>query len=333
MLRDPFPTDGVRYFRDKKVVVTGASGLIGSYAVKVLKESGAYVRAIVHSRPPTDFTRLADQVIFSDFSSPPSAASAVAGFEVVIGCAGITGGVNLPKLDPVSYVGPATAMVINTLQACHEQKVSRFGYLSSTTVYAPANIAVKEEDVEMSHPLYPLYRGIGESKRFLEKLCSYYCETTGLGVGVVRPSGAYGRFDNFNQQSSHVLPGMVERAILSVEHKNKTFEIWGDGLDVRDFIHAQDVARCLLMATADKPDAMPFNTASGVGVTTMELAKTVLAAVTEDPLPIEPKPDKPSALRVRLVNVDRAAQLLGFRSQISLADGVRDVVAWRRGNP
>jgi GDP-L-fucose synthase len=330
MLKDPFPTDGVRYYSGKRVTVTGASGLIGSYVVKLLKESGARVRAILHSRPQNDFSSLADEIRFADFSIPDSTWSAVGGSEIVIGCAGITGGVNLPKLDPVSYVGPATAMVINTLQACHEQKVARFGYLSSTTVYAPSDSAVKEDDVSLSDKLYPLYRGIGHSKRFLEKLCSYYCETTQLGVAVVRPSGAYGRFDNFNQQTSHVLPGLIERALLSETHGDKTFELWGDGQDVRDFIHAQDVARCLLMATADKPDAMPFNTASGKGITTLDLAKTVLGAVGISDVPVELNPSKPSALRVRLVNVDRAAQLLGFRAEISISDGVRDVVEWRR---
>jgi GDP-L-fucose synthase len=328
MLRDPFPTDGVRYYRDKKVTVTGASGLIGSYAVKLLKESGAYVRAIIHERPGNEFVALADEVQRFDLSSPREVAVAVAGSEIVIGCAGITGGVNLPKIDPVSYVGPATSMVINTLHGCHQQRVRRFGYLSSTTVYAPSDAAVVEDDVGLPGKLYPLYRGIGESKRFLEKLCAYYTETTGVGVGIIRPSGAYGRFDNFNQQTSHVLPGMVTRAMLTKQHGNQSFEIWGDGGDVRDFIHAQDVARCLLMATADKADATPFNAASGVGVTTLELARTVTRAVGIPDIPIEAKSDKPSALRVRLVNVDKAAQILGFRREISLLDGVRDVVEW-----
>lgn len=326
MLRDPFPTDGVRFYSGKKVAVTGASGLIGSYVVKLLKESGAHVRAVIHSRPPTDFARLADQVLFSDLSMPEFAKTAVSGMEIVIGCAGITGGVNLPKLDPVSYVGPATAMVINTLQACHELKVNRFGYLSSTTVYAPSERALNEDDPEVTGVPYHLYRGICHSKRFLEKLCSYYTETTGLGTSVVRPAGAYGRFDNFDEASSHVLPGMVNRAL----QRPSSFELWGDGGDVRDFIHAQDVARCLLMATADKPDAMPFNVASGAGITTLGLARAVLAAVGTPDTPIKTQPDKPSALRVRLVNVDRAAMLLGFRPQISLEDGISDVVAWRR---
>jgi GDP-L-fucose synthase len=326
-MKDPFPTSGIPYYKDKRVVVTGASGLIGSYAVKLLKESGATVYASLHVRPPNEFTAMANKVGEWDFRDPKQVSHAVTSADVVIGCAGITGGVNLPKLDPVSYVGPATAMIINTLHACFEEKVPRFGYLSSTTVYAPSESPVKEDDVLHSDKLYPLYRGIGHSKRFCEKLCAYYHDTTGIGVGVVRPAGAYGRFDNFDEKSSHVLPGMVNRAFNLKQ--GEAFEVWGDGEDVRDFIHAQDVARCLLLATALKADADPINVASGTGISTARLAQTVLNAVNSD-AKLTFRPDKPSALKSRLVDVSKAERLLGFTAEISLAEGISDVVAWRR---
>ena len=142
----------------------------------------------------------------------------------------------------------------------------------------------------------------------------------------MRPAGAYGRFDNFDEKTSHVLPGMVERA-RGYDRENK-FECWGDGEDVRDFVHAQDVARCLLMATALKPDATPFNVASGIGVSTKELAATVLRAVGSDK-EIVFNVNRPSALKTRLVSISRAQEQLGFMPKIALFEGVRDVVMWR----
>lgn len=339
-MTDPFKTTkgslgvaGAGYI-GKKVCVTGAAGLIGSYVVKLLVEAGAEVRAVCHRRPPNEFTKLAASILYLEngdegLMSAEEARYAVQDCDIVMGCAGITGGVNLPKLDPVSYVGPATAMVINTLQACVEEKVQRFGYLSSTTVYAPSESPVREEDADNGKPLYPLYRGIGMSKRFLERLCRYYHETTGLGVSVIRPAGAYGRFDNFDEGTSHVMPGMIARA-LALKPGEK-FEVWGDGEDVRDFIHAQDVARCMLLATALDDKAVPFNCASGHGVTTRELAENVLIAVGSD-AEISFRPDKPSALRTRLVDVTDARENLGFEASISLADGLSDTVAWRKEN-
>lgn len=327
MLKDPFPTDGISFYKGKRVTVTGASGLIGSYAVKLLKESGATVRAALHRRPSNAFTMMADSKSREDLLVPDGAKWVAEDSDVVIACAGITGGVNLPKIDPVSYVGPATAIFINTLHACWEKRVPLVGYLSSTTVYPPSPSPSMELDSERpDKELYPLYRGIGVSKRFLEKLCRYYHETTGIGVGIVRPAGAYGRFDNFDERTSHVLPGMVARAM----GKGSVFEVWGDGNDVRDFIHAQDVARALLLATAKAPDARPFNAASGRGVTTRELAETVLEAVGRSKAEVLTVPEKPTALKSRTVDVALAREVLGFEAEISLADGVRDVVAWRR---
>lgn len=334
-LSDPFPTPGIAFYKGLKVTVLGATGLIGSYVVKLLKESGAITRSICHRRLPNSYTLMASDTqhlydlgnhveAIDALGSPPGTP------DVVLCCAGITGGVNLPSLDPVSYVGPATAIVINSLHAAFVKKVPRFGFLSSTTVYAPSETPAKEDDVDTSNQLYPLYRGIGESKRFLEKLCLYYHETTKIGVGVVRPSGAYGRFDNFDEKTSHVLPGMVDRALKL--RPGQPFEIWGDGQDVRDFIHAQDVARCLLLAVARQPDATPINAASGQGITTMRLAEHILEAVGSR-AEIKFNPGKPSALRTRTVDVSRAKKLLDFKAQISLPAGILDVVNWRRLYP
>lgn len=325
-MTDPFPTATyVPFYKGRRVAVTGATGLIGSYVVKLLKESGAYVRAIFHHRPHNEFTALADDLKPADLMHPVEAANALWGCDTVMSCAGITGGIGIVKVDPISYVGPATVIMANTLHAAMEAKVERFGFLSSTTVYPATDQPVVEEDVEKGPP-YKLYWGIGESKRFLEKLCRYYTEKTGIDTAIVRPSGAYGRFDNFDERTSHVVPGMINRALRS---EKDTFEVWGDGGDTRDFIHAQDVAMGLLLATVMGSECGPFNIASGKGVTTMELAKTVLDA-TGSTAKIITDPSKPTALRTRLVDITKAKALLGFEPSISLEAGIRDTIAWRR---
>lgn len=315
------------FYAGKRVCVTGATGLIGSYAVKLLVEAGATVRAIAGSKPVGYLKAPNVRIYYAcDLMVPYEARIAVDDNEVVINCAGITGGVNLPKLDPVGYVGPATSMVINVLHACIAAGVRRFGFLSSTTVYSPRDRECVEPD--LGEEPYPLYRGICYSKRFLEQLCRYYHETTGIGMGIVRPSGAYGRFDNFNEDSSHVIPGMINRALTS--DPSTPFQIWGDGKDVRDFIHAEDVARGLLLAVAHEPTATPINIASGQGTTTAALARKVLNAAGQRDREIEFNPSKPSALRKRLVDITRARELLRFEPRISLADGLRDTIEWRK---
>lgn len=334
----PFPTPGIDFYRGKLVAVPGATGLIGSWVVKLLRESRAHVRAIYHDREPNEFSDLADECVRANLMLPYEAREAVRGADVVANCAGVTGGVGIVAVNPTGYVGPATVLAINVIEACRSVRVPRMGFLSSTTVYAPQEKPVVED--YLGNKPYKLYEGIGESKRFLEGLCHYYHDRAGLKCAVVRPSGAYGRFDNFDERTSHVVPGMIQRALSTASiretissstllAKPPTFEIWGDGEDVRDLIHAQDVARGYLLAIAQVEDATPINLASGEGVSTRHLAEIILEAVGSNAQTIC-NPEKPSALRSRLVDITRARDRLGFVPQIRLDEGIEDTVGWYR---
>src|SRR5260370_8333018 len=85
-------------------------------------------------------------------------------------------------------------------------------------------------------------------------------EKTGIKIAIVRPSGAYGRYDNFDQSTSHVVPGLINRALAL--KPGEPFEVWGDGLGVRDLIHAEDVARGFFLAISKSPNSDPINLAS-----------------------------------------------------------------------
>lgn len=314
------------FYKGKRVTVLGATGLMGSYMVAELSKLGAEVRAVHNVRPPTDFTFMAD-TIKGPFNllSLNEARDAVEGSDIVMNCAGVTGGVGLAVNNPTVFVGSNVILCANILEACHREKVERVGHLSSTVVYAPSDTPVKEKDLDMSVEPYPLYFGIGWAKRFMEKLCEFYFKTVNLKIGVVRPSGAYGRFDNFNEKTSHVLPAFINRALREKDR----FEIWGNGKDVRDLVHASDIVRGLLLAVMKLPYADPVNIASGEPVTTLELAKIVLTSVGSTAKIVLDK-SKPSALPIRTVDISKARLVLGFEPKIKLKDGVWDTIEWYR---
>lgn len=370
------------FFKGLRVVVTGATGLIGSYVCKLLDESEAYVRAVAHrhrlDQPDEKDRRFhfngprfelagADLLKFED--AREATCSPV---DVVLSCAGLTGGVGLTKVDPISYVTLATTIALNTLHAAQAAGVPLFGFLSSTTVYPPWDLPVVERSagfairpgepsthvpyegdpskppwpaMEYYREPYPLYAGIGYAKRFLEQTCAYVSDRTKTKCAIVRPSGAYGRFDNFDEGTSHVVPGMIQRALKlksgyamrkdgACDTIFEPFTIWGDGQDVRDIVHAQDVALGLLLATAATgrgaiQPADPFNIASGSAISTKELAAAVLSAagrVAE----IVCDPSKPTALRTRRVSIKKAQRVLGYDPQIELDAGLHDVVQFLR---
>jgi len=323
--------DLVDFYNDKRVNVLGATGLIGSYTVKLLKEVGAKVTAIYYVRPPNEFTRMADVLGRFNLMDLKDAMMAVRGSEVVMDLAGVTGGVGLAKEDPTSFVGPNAVLGANVLQACYLEKVERVGFPSSTVVYPPIDRPVSERDLDMNEDPYPLYYGIGWTKRYLEKLCIYYCKQLGMKIGLVRPSGAYGRYDNFDERTSHVLPGMISRA--SRIKPGEDFVVWGDGKDVRDLVHASDIARGLLLAVMLYPNAEPFNIASGRPVTTRELAEMVLGGVPHVAgQVIRFDESKPSALPYRTVDITKARMALGYEPQVKLEEGIEDTVRWYMGD-
>ena len=313
------------FYKNKQVTVLGGTGLIGSYMILELKKLGAHVRAVKFMRPSNEFTRIADELSAANLTNLEDAKSAVRGSEIVMNCAGITGGVGLAINDPTSFVGPNAVLGAQILEACYREKVARVGHLSSTVVYPPSDKPVSEDDLNFGIEPYPLYFGIGWMKRFLEKLCQYYYEKVGLKIGIIRPSGAYGRYDNFDEKTSHVLPGLIARAFREREQ----FVVWGNGKDVRDIVHASDVARGLLKAVMIYPYADPINIASNRPITTLELAKMVLNAVGSNAT-IELDETKPTALPTRMVDITKAKAILGYAPQITLEDGIKDTVEWYR---
>ncbi len=312
------------FFRDKLVAVTGATGLNGSYIMNALSGTGAKVRAVIHRRPPTEFTKLADEFVTANLMEGEATRSAIKGAEIVIHAGGVTGGIPFAMADPAALVAPNAIIATQVIDACAKEKVERLCVLSSTTVYPPSDLPVKEDEAWTGEP-YEMYYGIGWVKRFTEKLCTFYAENYGLQVAIVRPAGAYGRFDDFDEGTSHVIPAMIARAVSGVN----PFVVWGDGGDVRDFVHASDLAQGALLAVEKHANCDAVNIASGVPCTTGQLAKIILEAVGSG-AEIKFDPTKPSAMRIRKVDISKAQSLLGYSPRMSLHEGIRDTVAWYR---
>lgn len=313
------------FYDGRLVAVTGGTGLNGSYVIKELVEAGARVRAVTHQRPANEFTNLAQERVKADLLDGASTRKAVRGAEIVFHAGGVTGGVPLAVKDPGALVAPNAIISSQIIDACAKESVERLGFISSTVVYPPSSKPVTE-DMAWSGEPYDLYFGIAWVKRFAEKLCKFYYDKCGLKVAIVRPSGAYGRYDNFDEKTSHVLPAFIMRALSGAD----PFVIWGDGKDVRDFVHASDLAHGFVLAVEKHPTCDPINIASGKPCTTRELAEITLRQV-KSKSKIVCDASKPTALPVRKIDITKARRLLGYEPRVSLEAGLADTIQWLKG--
>jgi GDP-L-fucose synthase len=145
-------------------------------------------------------------------------------------------------------------------------------------------------------------------------------------ITIVRPANVYGPYDNFDPNNAMVIPSLIRR-LMDGENPLK---VWGDGAPRRDFIHARDCARGMMLMM-EKGINGPVNLGSGTGVTIRELAETIAALAPQGPVPIVWDKTKPAGDACRLMDMTRARSY-GFECKISLAAGIKETMAWYAAN-
>ena len=142
-------------------------------------------------------------------------------------------------------------------------------------------------------------------------------------ISIVRPANTYGPYDDFHSDAAMVIPSLVKKAIIS----NDKLVVWGDGSDIRDFIHSKDVARGILMVMRQSPGPdFPINLGSGVGYSIRELVDIIVKNVNKD-LEIIWDTNRVTGDKRRVFDTSRA-ESIGFKPQISLDLGIKDLIKW-----
>jgi GDP-L-fucose synthase len=309
-------------FKGKKVLVAGGTGLIGRPLVDMLIERGARVRIVSlddpsRAHPDAEF-RQADLLLFKN------CLEACDGMEYVFNLLGVKGSPAMAATRPASYFVPTLTLDTNLMEAARQCGVERFLFASSIAVYAPAE-TFREDDVWTRFPSpndwFPAW-----AKRMGELQADAYRIEYGWGkITIVRPANVYGPYDNFSLDNAMVVPSLIHRVVIG----ENPLRVWGDGSTRRDFVHAKDVARGMLLAIEHLP-GKPINLGSGIGVSIRELVDVILKCV-------DPKPEvmwdtsKPTGDPSRVLDISRA-RAIGYEPTISLEDGIRETVEWYRKN-
>jgi GDP-L-fucose synthase len=209
------------------------------------------------------------------------------------------------------------------LQGAWMENVERFLVFGSSTGYPAADHPVKEDEM-WSGPTYPAYFGYGWMRRYLERISEFVASKSSMKVALVRPSAVYGRWDNFDPRTSHVIPALIRRAV----EKENPYVVWGTGDEVRDFLHITDLARgCVLML--EKHSACdPVNIGYGQAVTIKQVIEIILRTAGHDRAELKFDATKPGTIPFRMVDTSKAKRLFGFEPKVSLEAGLTDTVRW-----
>ncbi|OGS24133.1 MAG: hypothetical protein A2314_09470 [Elusimicrobia bacterium RIFOXYB2_FULL_50_12] len=310
-------------FKNKSVLVTGGTGLIGRPLVEMLLERGAKVR-IASLDDPSRADERAEfmRVNILQFDACTSICS---GMDYVFHLAGIKGSPAMTQKKPASFFVPLLLMNTNMMEAARVSRVKKYLYTSTVGVYAPAEV-FREDDVWKAFPSEN-DKFAGWAKRMGELQAeAYRIEYGWKDISIVRPANVYGPYDNFDPGNAMVIPSLIKRALDG----ENPLSVWGDGSPVRDFIHARDVALGMMMAM-EKGVNEPVNLGSGTGVTIKEIVDIIVSNMDKKPEVVWDA-SKPSGDRKRLMDTARAQTLLGFSPRVSIQDGIKETMDWYAKN-
>ena len=317
----------VDFYKGKKVLVAGGTGTIGIPVVARLMKCNASVHIV--SMDSENYARrvLPEGANFDrlDLTKLDNCLTATKGMDYVFNLVGIKGSVGIGQKKVVSYLIPMLWFQTNLMEAAFRNQVTRFLYTGSICEYPRAEVPKREDTVWNGMPMQN-DRIPGLAKRIGEVQGEAYLLEHGWdAVRIVRPSNVYGPYDDFNPSTAQVIPAIIRR-VMDGENPLK---VWGDGTVQRDFIYAEDLADWLLTALEKAPPCIPLNLGCGRGISIREVVETVCACMKSFPH-IEWCLDKPTGDPVRILSIEKASEVIGFRPNVSLQEGIEKTISWFR---
>ena len=303
-----------------KILITGASGMVGKHLVDMCLQKGYFVKGtdIRYDERYSEEKYWGENFDFQhgNLNNYQRCLELVDDVDVVFHVAGVKGSPKRAAEQPNDYFTPMLQMNTNMAEAARIAGVEWYVYTSTIGVYQPAEV-FKEDDVWKTFPSEN-DKYAGWVKRLGELQLDCFETHYGLkNYSIVRPANIYGEYDNFGEEST-VIASLVKKGC-----NDKLLSVWGDGTPIRDFIHAEDVARGILMSYENKITE-PINLGSGDGVRIRDIASIVATHYGKE---IEYDVTKPNGDNKRLMDMTRANSY-GFHPQVDLETGIKRVIKY-----
>lgn len=301
--------------QDSRIYVAGHRGLVGSAVVRSLQNSG-FRNLIVRSHNELDLTEQSAVRQFFDDARP----------QAVILAAARVGGILANDSHPAGFLRDNLLIQDNVIDAAYRSGVEKFVFLGSSCIYPKLAPQPIKEDYLLTGPLEPTNEWYAIAKIAGIKMCQAYRREYGFNAISLMPTNLYGPGDNFDLQSSHVLPALIRRIHEAKLRNDKTVGIWGTGTPRREFLHVDDLADAVLFLLQNYDEEPMVNIGWGEDLTIRELAETIMSVIDYRGT-LKFDHSKPDGTPRKLLDVSRLAGL-GWRPRISLTAGIQATYNW-----
>ncbi|MDO9523362.1 MAG: GDP-L-fucose synthase [Methanocorpusculum sp.] len=304
------------HFEDKIILVTGGAGFLGSNVVKHLITSGAKKENIIIPRSRDIDLRVWENCL-----------SVTKGVDLVIHLAASVGGIGYNMNNPGSLFYDNAIMGIQLIEAARQNSVDKFVAVGTICAYPKFTpIPFREEELWNGYP-EETNAPYGLAKKMMLVQAQSYRQQYGFDAIYLLPVNLYGPGDNFNLDSSHVIPALIKKFIDAKEIGSDKVEVWGTGAASREFLFVDDAARAIVLAAQkyDKPD--PVNIGSCMEITIKELVD-LIAELTDFEGEIIWDTSKPDGQPRRMLDVSVAEREFGFKAKVGFDDGLKKTIEW-----
>ncbi len=322
------------FWADQKVIVTGGAGFLGTYVVDKLRRRGAK-EIIIPRIEKYDLTeiQLINQ-LFDDHGIPKleksiSEKPATDNKVLIIHLAALVGGIEANRRRPAEYFYTNLMMGTQLMHEAWRRSVDKFVAIGTICAYPKFTpLPFKEENLWDGYP-EETNAPYGLAKKMLLVQSQAYRQQYGFNALYLLPVNLYGPGDNFDLQTSHVIPALIRKCIEAQERGEDQIVVWGDGSPTREFLFVEDAAEGILLASENYNDSEPVNLGSGQEISIKDLVQTI-TRLTGFSGELVWDTSKPNGQPRRILDTSRAEEHFGFRAQTNFEEGLRKTIEWYR---
>jgi GDP-L-fucose synthase len=307
-------------WQNKRVLVTGGRGFLGSHFLTKLKES-RHAATLAPSSSDYDLVREANVIrLYEDFRP-----------HIVIHMAARVGGIGANRANPGKFFYDNLIMGAQLMEFARRYSVEKFVALGTICAYPKFTpIPFREADLWNGYP-EETNAPYGLAKKMLLVQADSYRRQYGFNAIYLLPVNLYGPGDNFDLNTSHVIPAMIRKCVTAVRESLREIVLWGTGKPTREFLYVEDAAEGVILAAERYDASEPVNLGSGMEISIRDLA-TLIARLCNFKGEIVWDTSQPDGQPRRALDISKAETLFGFRANTKFEDGLRRTIDWYTSN-